>query len=66
MLFRKKDSTLVNIVRSEFISDIEYYSCIKKHVTGVNIYDVKKDSIIDVIVSLVKKNTDCRVDHKSK
>ena len=66
MLFRKKDSTLVNIVRSEFISDIEYYSYIKKHVTGVNIYDVKKDSIIDVIVSLVKKNTNCRVDHKSK
>lgn len=63
MLFRTKDASLVNIVRSSFNSDIEYYSYIKKCVVGK---EGKKDNIVDVVVSLVKKNGVGRIAYKSK
>ena len=66
MLFRTKDATLINIVRSSFNSDIEYYSYIKKCVVGKQENLMKKDTIVDVVVSLVKKNSVSRIAYKSK
>lgn len=66
MLFRTKDATLINIVRSSFNSDIEYYSYIKNCVVGKQENLTKKDTIVDVVVSLVKKNSVGRIAYKSK
>ena len=66
MLFRTKDATLISIVRSSFNSDIEYYSYIKKNVVGEQLKVEKKDTIVDVVVSLVKKNSVSRIAYKSK
>lgn len=55
MIFRTKDGVLLNIVRSSFDNDVDYYSYIKKSVVGMTKNTEKKDNIVDVIVSLVKK-----------
>lgn len=61
MLFRKKDGTLVEINKKDFINDIEYYKAIVECYGVVydnnakDVYSIKKTDVMDKIISLSKK-----------
>ena len=55
MLFRTKDSAIVNIDRIMFNNDKEYYSYIKAQVVGENVKN--KGSIVDDLVLLIKNKS---------
>ena len=63
MLFRKKDGTLVEIDKKEFVNDIEYYKAIAEcygFVYDNNAKDKRsfknnQPTVMDTIISLSKK-----------
>jgi len=67
MLFRTNQLTLVNICRTDFNTDKEYYAYIKKIVAGNNEPDDLSDMpIVDTLVALVNKHGVRRIANKNK
>ena len=64
-MFRAKDLYLVNIDRASFINDKEYYSYIKKIMSGDNRNDLPSTSLVDTLVDLVNKHGVGRIANKN-